>query len=228
MKRILGMMLLASAFLIGAPHHADAQGRHLGWYKHRERARVIYYRRPVVYRRYYYSEPVYYYHPHRVHIHLPGAGANAGVGVGPIHIGAGIHLHEVMPPPAGPAADPTGISQPMSEVQFAPEAVSPVVMTSVAAPTATMPRPVVAYEDMNVNNYYAIWRPPTTVTVDGFTVPVHGNHMYYSLFKNGRGGYLNTHNTKGVDATRDYGVSPRGGTIPLTIGGSGFPATPVQ
>ncbi|HEY3876433.1 MAG TPA: hypothetical protein VGM92_13235 [Candidatus Kapabacteria bacterium] len=209
MKKILGIILVLSAFLLAAPHANARIHRHY----RRERVRVVYYRRPIVYRSYY-SEPVYYYHPHRIHVHVPGVHANAGVGIGPIHVGAGIHLHEVMPPAAGPAADPSGINMELNEVPFFP---------SVDTISATMQQTAIA--DTVENNYSATWTPPRVVTVDGFTVPVTGQTMHYSLLKH----QMNfIHNTKGEDPTAQFGVSPRGGGIPQTIGGSGLPATSFQ
>ncbi len=82
--------------------------------------------------------------------------------------------------------------------------------------------------DTNVNDYYSNYVPPSVVTVGGFSVPVRSNPMYYSPFKHGRNGFWYVHNRKGVDVTADYGVSPRAGPLPESIGGSAYTVTTVE
>lgn len=81
--------------------------------------------------------------------------------------------------------------------------------------------PVSLADQSSINNYYyakAVYEPPTTVTVGGFSVPVNGNPRYYSLFKHRDGAALTIHNSKGIDETANVGVSPRAGGFPETIG----------
>ncbi len=81
--------------------------------------------------------------------------------------------------------------------------------------------------DTNINDYYVTYMPPRVVTVGGFSVPVVENPAYYSPFKHGRYGLWQVHNRKGVDVTAGYGVSPRAGPLPESIGGSAYTVTAV-
>jgi len=87
--------------------------------------------------------------------------------------------------------------------------------------TTTQPAAPVAVTDQSINNYYyakAVYEPPATVTVNGFTVPVKGNPLYYSPFKHRDGAPMPVHNSKGVDETAGVGVSPRANGFPESIG----------
>ena len=81
--------------------------------------------------------------------------------------------------------------------------------------------------DDHPNSYYATYTQPQVVTVGGFDVPVNRNTMYYSPFKRGRNGFWYVHNQKGVDVTAGYGVSPRAGAIPESIGGAAYTVIPL-
>jgi hypothetical protein len=68
------------------------------------------------------------------------------------------------------------------------------------------------------NDYYYKYIPPKVVTIGGFSVPVEGKWQYYSIFKGRNGAPLTVHNTKGMDATRGFGVSPRPDNPPTSFG----------
>jgi hypothetical protein len=87
--------------------------------------------------------------------------------------------------------------------------------------TTTQTVTPIASADQSINNYYyakAVYEPPTTVTVGGFSVPVKGNPLYFSPFKHRDGAPLPVHNSKGVDETAGVGVSPRADGFPESIG----------
>jgi len=69
-----------------------------------------------------------------------------------------------------------------------------------------------------LNDYYYKYEPPKVVTIGGFSVPVEGKWQYFSIFKGRNGAPLTVHNTKGMDATRGYGVSPRPDNPPTSFG----------
>ena len=82
--------------------------------------------------------------------------------------------------------------------------------------------------NVNSNDYYATHTQPKVVTVGGFDVRVNSNTSYYSPFKSGRDGFWYVHNQKGEDVTAGYGVSPRAGSIPESIGGSAYSVVAVD
>ncbi len=83
-------------------------------------------------------------------------------------------------------------------------------------------------QDVKANNYYATFAQPSVANVGGFDVPVRGNPAYFSPFKHGRNGFWYVHNLKGLDVTAPYGVSPRAGPLPESIGGPGYTIITVE
>jgi len=189
--------------------------------------------------------------------HGVGANANVGVGLGPIHVGVGagggIHLH-AFPQPKDPPGDPISVNghhivHPSdcdlecyvnSNASLAPASAAFVDTASNVKWSSTtgasgnsdmryIPERFAVSPDTNINNYFVNYVPPRMVTVGGFNVPVTGgNAMYYNPFKHGRYGFWYVHNRKGVDVTAGYGVSPRAGPLPESIGGSAYTVTTVE
>jgi len=129
-----------------------------------------------------------------------------------------------------PSLDPSGMCDIntrfgalMNSIAVNPLAGS-LIDNNVASPMAkgTLPNSsLTSVEAGSINNYYyarAVYEPPTTVTVGGFSVPVRGNPLYFSPFKHRDGAPLPVHNSKGVDETAGVGVSPRADGFPESIG----------
>jgi|GEM_PF-3581613 len=120
-----------------------------------------------------------------------------------------------------PSADP---SSPCNVNTSAVVATAPIIF-------ATAPQSAERFAlspDTNVNNYYATYALPNVVSVGGFNVPVTNDRMYFSPLRHRHGAAWHVHNQKGVDQTAGFGVSPRAGPLPESIGGTGYTVTTVE
>src|SRR5581483_9643606 len=242
MKRFIFVMLLSAGLALGlAPGSAQARVHH-----RRVRARHT----RVVYRTVYPGS--------RSHGVNANGNVGVGLGPIHVGVGAGggLGIHAFPPQKAVPESDPVGVGNDRSSndptadpppVNDPPKVLCPSVdpasgcnVMAMAVDTITsvdtmaiVPAPVqmehfALSPDTNVNNYYATYALPNVVTVGGFDVPVANDRMYFSPFRHRHGAAWHVHNEKGVDQTAGYGISPRAGPIPESIGGSGYTVTTIE
>lgn len=252
MKRFILAILFIAAFGFSATPNIALARRHHVVHRYYRRRYVVHYRyirgRRVVYRTV----------RSRSHGINANTNVGVGLGPIHIGVGAGggIQIHAFAPPRTDPPNDPpTSMNSTSPRVDPQVSANGQVIVHPTDCDLECYVNPVtpaVAYctsctasgtqkvdvrrveqrfalsPDTNVNDYYVNYVPPRVVSVDGFSVAVTGNPAYYSPFKHGRAGFWYVHNRKGVDPTAGYGVSPRAGPIPESIGGTAYVVTTVE
>ncbi|MDP4199770.1 MAG: hypothetical protein Q8922_07885 [Bacteroidota bacterium] len=216
MRRAIFTIITFVMLLAVGTSNADAKRHHHRKY-HRVAARVV-------------------TRPSRSHgVNLNG---NVGVGVGPIHVGAGagggVQVHERTIPPdllnqSDPPPSPTTAFLCPSLDTAQCNVPVPGTTTSAFVPSGA-PQSIAAVEIPSNYFYYAsvVYAPPKAVTVGGFSVPVTGDPLYFSLFKHRHGEAPPTHNHKGEDATAAFGASPRPGGLPESISSSVYSVAPKE